>query len=322
MANMKAILIGEGGKLSWDTCQKPEIGPGEVLLKIHAAALNRGDLMQRAGFYPPPKGASKIMGLEAAGEIAVIGEGVSGYKTGDRVAALMAGGGYGQYAVAHYGSLLEIPDDMSYETAAAWPEVLATVWTNVFDYGGLKKGETFLIHGGSSGIGMCAIQMASLKGANVFATAGSEDKCQACRDIGASAINYRQQDFEAIIGEAGGADVILDMVGGAYVQKNINSLKLKGRLINIAYQNGSQVEINLLPLMLKRLTVSGSTLRARSHEEKAHIISQVARDFWPEVCSGKMRTFIHKTFAMDEAEAAHALMESSRHIGKIILTLP
>jgi len=297
---------------------------GEVLMKIAAAGINRPDVLQRDGLYPAPPGASDILGLEAAGEIVALGEGVDGLNIGDKVTALLGGGGYAEYATAHQGSCLPIPDGLSMIEAAALPETFFTVWSNLFDRAALQAGETLLIHGGTSGIGTTAIQMANRLGVRVIATAGSAEKCQACLDLGAeAAVNYREEDFvEAArtFGGGTGVNVILDMVGGAYVAKNIKSLAPDGRLVNIAFLQGSKVEINLMPVMLKRLTLTGSTLRARDPGFKAAIAANLQKTVWPLLADGSIKPVIYKTFPLAEAAQAHRLMESSAHIGKIVLT--
>lgn len=297
---------------------------GEVLIKIAAAGINRPDVLQRDGLYPAPPGASDILGLEAAGEIVALGEGVDGLNIGDNVTALLGGGGYAEYATAHQGSCLPIPDGLSMIEAAALPETFFTVWSNLFDRAALQAGETLLIHGGTSGIGTTAIQMANRLGVRVIATAGSAEKCQACLDLGAeAAVNYREEDFveaASTFGGGTGVNVILDMVGGAYVAKNIKSLAPDGRLVNIAFLQGSKVEINLMPVMLKRLTLTGSTLRARDPGFKAAIAANLQKTVWPLLADGSIKPVIYKTFPLAEAAQAHRLMESSAHIGKIVLT--
>ncbi|MEO1407423.1 MAG: NAD(P)H-quinone oxidoreductase [Pseudomonadota bacterium] len=318
---MKAVCVSGDAPLSLGDVPRPEPAPGEVLIKLAASGLNRADLLQRRGMYPPPPGASGIMGLECAGEIAALGEGVSGWSVGDRVCALLAGGGYAEYTAVDAGSLLPIPEGMSFTHAACLPEAMMTVWANVYDRCALQPGESFLIHGGTSGIGVMAIQMAKVWGAGaIYATAGSEEKCATCTDLGATrAINYKTEDFEAVVQEAGGADVTLDMVGGDYVQKNISVAKVNGRIVNIAYMNGPKIELNLMPLMLKRLILTGTTLRARPVDEKARIRVAVEKDFWPAVASGEIKPILDTAFPAAEADAAQALMTEGGHVGKIIL---
>ncbi len=299
----------------------PRPGPNEVLIRVAAAGVNRPDLTQRAGQYPPPPGASQILGLEAAGEIVEIGAGVSRWHVGDQVTALLAGGGYAEFVTAHEGALLPIPKGLSLIEAAALPETVMTVWANVFETAALQPGETLLVHGGASGIGTTAIQMAKAHGARVLVTAGDDAKCKACEKLGADrAINYRTEDFETVARDLGGADVVLDMVGGPYVQKNLNLLNDRGRCVLIAFLQGPQAEVNLIRLMLKRLTLTGSTLRSRSVEEKARIAHEVERVVWPWVEAGRVKPLIDSTFSLNEAEAAHARLQAGAHIGKIVLT--
>lgn len=301
--------------------EAPVAGPGEILIKVEAAGLNRPDLMQRAGLYPPPPGAPTTLGLEAAGEVVEAGPGVTRWRAGDKVTALLAGGGYAEYAVAHEGCALPIPAGLSMIEAAALPETVFTVWANVFESGALKPGERFLVHGGASGIGTTAIQMAKAHGARAFATAGDEAKCKLCEKLGAErAINYRAEDFETVMRDAGGADVILDMVGGPYVQKNLNILNELGRVVMIAFLQGPQAELNLMRLMLKRLTLTGSTLRSRATAEKARIAREVERHVWPWIEAGKVKPIIDSVFPLTEAEAAHQRLQASAHAGKIVLT--
>jgi putative PIG3 family NAD(P)H quinone oxidoreductase len=285
--------------------------------------VNRPDVLQRTGNYAPPPGASDILGLEVAGHVVVIGGNVSGWKTGDEVCALVSGGGYAEYCVAPAPQCLPVPKGLSLVEAAGIPETFFTVWTNVFERGKLQQGETILIHGGSSGIGTTAIQLAKAFGATVIITAGDDEKCRFCTKLGAdSAINYRTSDFvEEVLKftDGEGVDLILDMVGGAYIEKNIQSLKLEGRLVQIAFLQESRVSIDFLPLMVKRLTVTGSTLRPRTVEQKSLIAQALYREVWPLLESGRVRPVIHTTFPLAEAAAAHRLMESSQHTGKIIL---
>jgi len=298
-------------------------GPGEVLIRVAAAGVNRPDVVQRSGSYPPPPGASDIPGLEVAGTIAAIGAGVGGLAVGDRVCALVAGGGYATHCLAPAGQCLPVPKGLSMAEAASLPETVFTVWHNVFERGRLAAGETFLVHGGSSGIGTTAIQMAKAMGARVLTTAGSDEKCAACIGLGADlAINYRAQDFaEAVLAATGkaGADVILDMVGGPYLAKNIRILATDGRLVQIAFLQGSRAEVNFMPVMLKRLTLTGSTLRPQSPAAKSRIAEGVRARIWPLIEAGRIKPTIFATFPLAEAAAAHSLMESSQHIGKIVL---
>ena len=319
---MWAVKIDGEKPLSLGQEPRPVVNDEDVLIEVKTAGLNRADLIQRKGFYPPPKGASQIMGLECSGTIVEVGSAVSDWKIGDRVCALMAGGGYAEFAAVHQGSLYKIPDGMSFNEAGALPEVMMTVWANVFDRCAFKAGETLLIHGGTSGIGTMAIQMARHAGAGkIMITAGSEEKCAVAKDLGADvAINYRTEDFEEVAKAHGGVDVILDMVGADYVQKNISIANVNGRIVNIAYMNGSNVEVNLLPLMLKRLILTGTTLRARANEEKQRIRDAVLADFWPAVISGAIKPVIDTVYPFEEAEAAHAQLAKGGHIGKILLS--
>jgi putative PIG3 family NAD(P)H quinone oxidoreductase len=323
MANdmMQAVIAEDGQPLKLGEVARPELKPGEVLVKVAASGLNRADLVQRRGAYPPPPGASPIMGLEISGTVVETGEGVSRFQTGDRVAALLAGGGYAEYAAVDEGSLFPVPDGMDMVNAACFPEALMTVWANVFDRVGFKSGEAFLCHGGTSGIGVMALQMVKLAGASkIHATAGSEEKCALARELGADqAINYKTEDFETVVKEAGGVDVTLDMVGGDYIQKNISVSRPDGRIVNIAYMNGFTAEVNFAPVLMKRLTLAATTLRARPVAEKRRIRDAVERDFWPHVVSGKIRPVLEQAFPVAEAEAAQALMAKGGHSGKIVL---
>jgi NADPH2:quinone reductase len=324
MQEMTAIAIATPGGpevLRPAKLKVPVPGPGEILVKVKAAGVNRPDVLQRMGGYPPPPGAPETPGLEIAGEVVGLGSGVKRYEAGDRVCALVPGGGYAEYAVAHEDNALPVPPGLSFVEAAAIPETFFTVWTNVFDRGRLKEGETLLIHGGSSGIGTTAIMLAKAMGSLVVVTAGSAEKCKACLDLGADhAINYREQDFVAAMQEKGlKPDVILDMVGGDYVAKNLKVANMHGRIVMIAFQKGSKIEADWLPIMLKRLTFTGSTLRPRSVAEKAEIARALEKNVWPLFASEAIKPIIFRTFPLAEAAAAHALMESSEHIGKIVL---
>jgi NADPH2:quinone reductase len=303
---------------------RPSIGADEVLIKVAAAGVNRPDVMQRQGRYTAPPGASDIPGLEVAGEIEAVGASVRQWRVGDRVCALVAGGGYAEYCAAPAPQCLPVPRGMDLVHAAGVPETTFTVWTNVVDRGRLVGGESILVHGGSSGIGTTAVQLARALGARVFATAGSAEKCAACEALGAErAINYRIADFVAEVREATGGrgvDVILDMVGGEYLQRNIDSLAMEGRLVHIGQLGGARAQINLAPLLRQRLTITGSTLRARSVPEKAAIARAVHQHVWPLFESGDARVLVHATFPLREAAEAHRMMESGTHIGKIVLT--
>jgi putative PIG3 family NAD(P)H quinone oxidoreductase len=325
---MMAIEIREPGGpevLAAAERPRPAPGPGEVLIAVAAAGVNRPDVMQRRGQYPPPPGASDIPGLEIAGTVEEIGDGVTDWRAGDRVCALVSGGGYAEYCVAPAPQCLPIPAGMTFVSAAAIPETFFTVWVNVFERGRLRAGEAVLIHGGSSGIGTTAIQVARAFGARVFATAGSAEKCAACERLGAErAINYRDTDFVAAVRESTGGrgvDLILDMVGGDYVARNIESLALEGRLVQIAVIGGAKAQINLVPILQRRLTITGSTLRPRAVEEKAAIARALREHVWPLLESGAVAPVIFETFPLREAAAAHRVMESGEHIGKLVLVV-
>lgn len=326
--DMTAVaIVGKGGPEVLQAVRLPVPQPmaGEVLIKVAAAGVNRPDVLQRKGFYPAPKGHSELPGLEVSGSVVQLGAGVTRCQVGDRVMALVNGGGYAEYCLAGEGAVIAMPPGLDFVQSAGIPETLFTVWHNVFERGALQAGERFLVHGGTSGIGVTAIQFAKAFGAIVFATAGSNDKCDACRRLGADiAINYTTQDFaEVIKAETGGrgVDVILDMVGGDYIERNIRSLADDGRLVNIAYQKGSKAEIDFMRVMLKRLTVTGSTLRIRSAEVKAGIARAVEAKAVPLLASGAIRVVIDSVFPLTEAAAAHARMESGGHVGKIILKI-
>lgn len=323
---MTAIAIEAPGgpeMLQPATLPVPAPGPGEILIRVAAAGVNRPDVLQRRGLYNPPAGASPLPGLEVAGHIAALGSGVAGWSVGDTVCALVAGGGYAEYCVAPAPQCLPVPGGLSLTEAAGLPETFFTVWTNVFDRGRLQAGERFLVHGGTSGIGTTAIQLAKARGAIVFATAGGAEKAQACRDLGADvAIDYRAEDFAAVVREktdGRGVDVILDMVGGDYVARNIDALAVDGRQVSIAFLRGSKVDIDLQKVMIKRLTLTGSTLRPRSVAEKGAIAAALKAEAWPLIAAGRVRPVIHSTFPLAQAAEAHALMETNAHIGKIIL---
>ena len=298
----------------------PEPGHGQVVLKVAYAGVNRPDALQRAGAYDPPPGASDLPGLEASGAVVAIGSGVSGLALGDQVCALLPGGGYAEYVVTPAAHCLPVPSGLSLKQAACLPETFFTVWSNVFTRGGLKAGERFLVHGGSSGIGTTAIQLANAFGARVFVTAGSDEKCQACLDLGAErAINYKTEDFVAAMRAEGGADLILDMVGGDYIPRNVKALAEDGRLVQIAFLQGPVVELNFAMMMVKRLTLTGSTLRPQSDLAKARIAQDLHEAVWPLLEAGKVAPVMDSEFDLADAAAAHARMESSGHIGKIVL---
>lgn len=300
----------------------PVPGVGEILIKVAYAGVNRPDALQRAGLYNPPPGASDLPGLEAAGTVAAVGPNVSNWSVGDRVTALLPGGGYAEYALTHQDHALPIPGDMPMDQAAALCETAFTVYSNVMTRGRLQAGEVFLVHGGSSGIGTTAIQLASAMGARVFTTAGSDEKCTACLDLGAErAINYRDADFVDVLKAEGGADLILDMVGGDYLPRNVRALRNDGRLVQIAFLQGSKVALNFAQVMMRRLTISGSTLRPQSDAAKAKIASDLLAHVWPLYASGRIKPVMDSEFPLAEAAAAHARMEASEHIGKIVLKI-
>lgn len=324
---MTAIaIVGKGGPevLQPETLPVPQPGRGQVLIKVAAAGVNRPDVMQRLGLYPAPKGHSEIPGLEVSGTVAALGDEARRFAVGDKVMALVNGGGYAEYCLADEGSCLPVPAGVSMVEAAAIPEAFFTVWHNVFERGGLKPGQWFLVHGGTSGIGVAAIQLAAALGSPVIATAGSPDKCNACLELGAKrAVDYKAEDFvEVVKAETGGrgVDVILDMVGGDYVERNIRSLADDGRLVNIAYQQGSKVTVDMMRVMLKRLTVTGSTLRIRPSEVKAGIARAVEEKVLPLVAEKKIKVVVDAAFPLREAAAAHARIDAA-HVGKIVLTV-
>jgi NADPH2:quinone reductase len=325
---MTAIVIrAPGGPEMLVPEERPVPVPSdhEVLVKVAAAGVNRPDVMQRKGLYPPPPGASDIPGLEIAGEVVGLGARVTRWKPGDKVMGLVAGGGYAQLCPVHEGHALPIPQNLSMIEAAAIPETFFTVWHNVFQRGALKSGESLLVHGGSSGIGTAAIQLAKARGARVITTAGTADKCQACRRLGADvAVNYKEEDFVAATKAATngrGADVILDMVGGDYIERNYEAAAVEGRVVQIAFQGSPKAMVDFRRIMLKRLNHTGSTLRARSVEDKAAIARAVEENALPLIAAGRVKPVIDSTFPLAEAALAHARMESSGHIGKIVLTL-
>ena len=320
---MQAVEISEFGGpevLKPVSHPVPKAAAGQVVIRVAYAGVNRPDALQRAGGYMPPKGASDLPGLEASGEVAAIGAGVTGLAIGDKVCALLPGGGYAEYVVTPAAHCLPIPDGVSLKEAACLPETCFTVWSNVITRGGLKAGERFLVHGGSSGIGTTAIQLAKALGARVFATAGSQVKCAACRDLGAEmAINYRDEDFVDVLRAEGGADLILDMVGGEYLPRNVKALADDGRLVQIAFLQGPKVALNFAQVMMRRLTITGSTLRPQSDLAKAAIAQDLREAVWPLISVGKLRPVMDSSFPLARAAEAHARMESSAHIGKIVL---
>lgn len=320
---MRAIEITEPGGpevLKPTTRPMPQPAAGQVVLKVAYAGVNRPDALQRAGSYAPPPGASDLPGLEASGEVVALGAGVDSLSLGDKVCALLPGGGYAEYVATPAAHCLPVPQGMGMKEAACLPETFFTVWSNVFQRGGLQAGERFLVHGGSSGIGTTAIQLAHHFGARVFATAGSDAKCKACTDLGADrAINYRDEDFVSVMKEEGGANLILDMVGGDYLPRNVKALAEDGRLVQIAFLQGPKVELNFALVMVRRLTITGSTLRPQSDLAKARIADSLREKVWPLLDAGKVAPVMDSEFPMDQAAEAHARMESSGHIGKIVL---
>lgn len=300
----------------------PVPGPGQVVLKVAYAGVNRPDALQRAGLYNPPAGASDLPGLEASGTIAACGAGVLGLQQGQQVCALLPGGGYAEYAVTQAAHCLPVPNGFDLKQAACLPETFFTVWSNVFQRGGLEAGERFLLHGGSSGIGTTAIQLARAFGARVFTTAGSDAKCRACLDLGAErAVNYRETDFVPIMQGEGGADIILDMVGGEYIARNLDALADDGRLVQIAFLQGPKTSLNFTQMMTRRLTLTGSTLRPQSDVAKARIAASLLSQVWPLLSAGRIAPVIDSCFDLDQAAQAHARMETSTHIGKIVLRI-
>jgi NADPH2:quinone reductase len=323
MIAIRAEKAPSGAKLVPVEIPVPEPGAGQVLMKVAGAGINRADLLQVQGHHPPPQGAPETPGLEASGTIVAVGPGVTTHRVGDSVCALLPGGGYAQYTLASEACLLPIPKGVSLRDAGGLPEVYFTVWSNVFDTVHLKPGESFMVHGGSSGIGTAAIQLISARGHRVFTTAGSAEKCAACVALGATrAINYKTEDFVEIVKaetKGKGVDVILDMVGGDYVMKNLNALARAGRVVNIAYQKGAKVEVDFRIFQARLLTMAATGLRGRPDSEKAPIRDQLSREVWPLISAGKIKPVTHKVFPLSEAGAAHDLMRESSHIGKILL---
>ncbi len=325
---MRAVIAAEPGGpevLSVGELPDPVPGPGEVLLEVVATAVNRADLLQRKGFYPPPAGASEVLGLECSGRVAELGPGVTGWQIGAEVCALLAGGGYASRIVVPVGQLMPVPAGVDLVTAAALPEVACTVWNNVFMAAGLRPAETFLVHGGAGGIGTFAIQLASRLGSKVFTTAGTPEKLAACADLGADVtINYREQDFVEVVDaqtEGAGVDVILDNMGAKYLGRNVQALATDGRLVVIGMQGGTKAELDLGQLMRKRGTLISATLRSRPIEQKAEICASVVEHVWPLVADGRVRPVVHGSMALAEVAEAHRLMENGEHTGKILLTL-
>ena len=322
---MRAVEITKpGGPEVLQICQRPVPVPsyGEILIRLEYAGVNRPDALQRAGSYAPPKTASDLPGLEGAGEIVALGAGVTDWDVGDSVCALLPGGGYAEYVTCSAKHVLPVPENMSMKQAACLPETFFTVWSNVFMRGGLQAGERFLVHGGSSGIGTTAIQLANAFGARVFTTAGSAEKCAVCLGLGAEqALNYRESDFVEMMRGQGGADLILDMVGGGYIGRNIRALADDGRLVQIAFLQGPKVELNFAHIMMRRLTVTGSTLRPQSDLAKARITEQLLEKVWPLLDTGQIAPVMDSEFALADAAKAHSRIESGQHIGKIVLTI-
>jgi putative PIG3 family NAD(P)H quinone oxidoreductase len=325
---MRSVDHGQGGDAS---CLKiverevPQPGPGQVLIEVIAAGINRPDLIQRLGLYPPPAGASPVLGLEVAGRIAALGDGVTSPPVGTKICSLVPGGGYAEYCIAPAAHVLPIPIGLDFTSAAALPETWFTVWANLIDLACLTAGQRLLVHGGSSGIGLTAIQLAKHLGVECLVTVGSDEKAAFCREFGATAaINYRTHDFAEEVSRltgGQGVDVVLDMVGAPYFQRNLAVLRKDGRLVSIAYLNGSRGEVDLMPIMLKRLTVTGSTMRPRSDTEKAAIRDALLREVWPAIEHGNIHTHVERIFPLEEVAAAHRLMEGSTHIGKLVLAI-
>jgi NADPH:quinone reductase len=323
---MRVVAYGADGSadsLHLADAAQPSPAAGEILIEVHFAGVNRPDVLQRQGLYPPPAGASPILGLEVAGRVAALGAGVEQWKLGDEVCALVPGGGYAEYCVTPARQALPLPAGLGMAEAASLPEVWFTVWANLVDLAALRRGERLLVHGGSSGIGLAAIQLADHLGAHPLVTVGSDEKAEFCRGFGAvAAINYQREDFVARTLEltgGEGVDVVLDIVGAAYLERNMRVLRRDGRLVLVGFMSGSRAEINLLAVMTRRLRLTGSTMRPRSIEEKAAIRDALAREVWPALASGRLRTHLYATFPLAQASQAHRLMESSRHIGKIVL---
>lgn len=320
---MRAIAVGEDENKSLSIVEvpKPAPKPGEVRIKVAYAGLNRADLLQRRGFYPPPAGSSPIMGLEVTGVVEALGAGAKRWKEGDQVCTVLPGGGYADYAIVAADVALPIPAPLSLQDACAIPEAACTVWQCVFEMGALKPTETLLLHGGASGVGVIGIQMAVAHGSKVYSTAGDEAKCELVTRLGARAINYKAEDFEAIVRAEGRADVVLDMVAGDYVQKNFSCLNVDGRCVQIAFLHGSKVTVDLLPIMLKRIHFTGATLRGRNDVEKARLSSEVEKYVWPWIASGKVKPVVDSVYPLEQVEDAHARMAASKHAGKLILKL-
>ena len=321
---MRAVVAARAGGpevLSVDEVADAVAGPGEVLVRVSAAGVNRADVLQRQGRYPPPAGASPLLGLECSGTVEALGPEVSGWSVGDRVCALLAGGGYAELVAVPAGQVMPLPSGIDLVPATALPEVACTVWSNVFMVAGLQPGETFLVHGGSGGIGTFAIQLAHAMSARVLTTAGTPEKLAACRELGADlAINYREEDFVAVVKEAGGADVILDNMGAAYLGRNVDALAMEGRLVIIGMQGGTKGELDINLLLRKRGAVIATALRSRPVEEKSAICASVVEHVWPLVAAGTVRTLVHASVPLEEVAEAHRMMEAGDHVGKIVIT--
>lgn len=321
---MRAVIAPEpGGPEALVVDDRPDLQPGEgeVVLEVVATAVNRADTLQRQGFYPPPPGASDVLGLECSGRIAAVGAGVEGWSVGDEVCALLAGGGYAEQVAVPAGQLMPVPEGIDLVTAASLPEVACTVWSNVFMVAGLRAGEVFLVHGGAGGIGSFAIQLAKAAGARVFTTAGSPEKLKMCRELGAErAIDYRDEDFVEILKEAGGAGVVLDNMGAKYLDRNVSALATEGRLVIIGMQGGVKGELNIAKLLAKRGAVIATSLRSRPVQDKAAICAEVVDQVWPLVAQGVIKPVVRRTFALEDVAEAHRLMEAGSHTGKIVLT--
>ena len=315
----------ESHALSIEQDSAPSPGPNEVLIKVAAAGLNRADLLQRIGHYPPPEDASPIMGLEVAGEVVAVGSDVSNWVVGDKICALTHGGGYASYALAPIGQCLPVPSGFSMDEAAALPEALLTVWHNVFQRAGLQSGESILIHGGASGIGTMAIMICKALGANVYTTAGTDQKCRALEQLGAiRAVNYKTEQFESVLenlGVSGRINVIFDMAGGDFIQKNFNVAAAEARIVNISFIRGFSAEVNFAPLLMKRLTLTGSTLRAQSFAQKTIMVKEILEQVYPHLENGAVRPVVQQAFPLEEVEQAHELMKSGAHMGKIVLSM-
>lgn len=322
MKTVEVLGMGGNARLEIGSRDIPTPSLEQVLIKVHAAGVNRADILQKQGKYPPPKGASDVLGLEVSGQVVEVGEGVKGLKKGDKVCALLDGGGYAEYAIANQACVLPIIDNMSFEQAASLPESLFTAWSNIFTHANMKEGECLLFHGGTSGVGVMALQIAKEFGIKCYATAGSKEKCDFLNNLGVDkAINYKEQNFVEIIKESGGVDVVIDMVGGDYWTKNLKLLKKGGRLISIAMINGAKAEINFVPLLINNLTLKGTTLRSKPIDFKASIQKELVQNIMPKLKDGAIKPIVDSVFDIEDVEKAHNLMLSSQHIGKIVLKI-